>query len=238
MTAQLELGDIAVDVVLKDIKNVHLSVHPPTGRVRIAAPERMKMDAIRLFAISKLGWIKKQQLKLHEQERETPREYLERESHFVWGKRYLLRLVEHDGRPKVELRHRELALFVPPKAAPSDRRAVLDAWYREQLKEAIRPLIAKWEARLGVKVQRLFVQRMKTKWGSCNSDAGNIRLNLQLAKKPPTCLEYVVVHEMIHLLERSHNDRFQSLMNQFMPQWRLHREELNRAPLSHVDWGY
>lgn len=238
MTATLELGDIAVDVVLKDIKNIHLSVHPPTGRVRIAAPERMDMDAIRLFAISKIGWIKAQKTKLLDQERETPREFLERESHFVWGKRYLLQLAERQSRPKVELRHKHLVLNLSPDASEEQKRAAMDDWYREQLKAAIRPLVAKWEHKLGVTVNRFYVQRMKTKWGSCNPPSANIRLNLELAKKPPECLEYVLVHEMVHLLERHHNDRFKANMNHHLPQWRTHRDELNRAPLAHVDWEY
>ena len=168
MVRQLKLGDIAVDVVLKDIKNVHLSVHPPTGRVRISAPSRMSLDNIRVFAISKLGWIKQQQKKLQEQERETPREYLDRESHYVWGKRYLLTVIESDQAPSVELKHNRMLLRVRPGTDEKRRQALVEGWYREQLKNAVPPLIAKWEPLLGVKVKRFFVQRMKTKWGSCN----------------------------------------------------------------------
>ena len=238
MMSQIKLGDIAVDVVLKDIKNVHLSVYPPTGRVRISAPKRMNMETIRVFAISKLDWIKKQQTKLREQERETPREYLDRESHYVWGKRYLLTISERDERAAIELKHSHVHLRVRAGTDEGKRQALVEAWYRELLKEAVLPLLERWQPALDVTVERFCVQRMKTKWGSCNNLARTIRLNTELAKKPPECLEYIVVHEMVHFLERRHNDRFREFMDRFIPQWRLHREELNRAPLAHEDWKY
>jgi predicted metal-dependent hydrolase len=238
MVTQIELGDITVDVVLKDIKNIHLSVYPPTGRVRISAPSRMSMDTIRVFAVSKFGWIKQQQKKLQEQERETPREYLDRESHYVWGKRYLLKVIEGNAAPSVELSHSWMFLKVRPGADERKKQAVVERWYRQQLRRAVPSLIAWWEPLMGVKVERFFVRRMKTRWGSCNPDARSIRLNTELAKKPPTCLEYVVVHEMAHLLERRHNDKFIAYINRFMPQWQYYRQELNRAPLGHVDWDY
>lgn len=227
----LQLGDIDVDVVLKDIKNIHLSVHPPAGKVRITAPLRMDLDTIRVFAITKLAWVKRQQKKLREQERETPREYLDRESHYVWGKRYLLKLVEKDAAPSVELKHSKMVLQLRPAASHEKKQEVLDAWYREQLKTAVPPLIAKWEKALGVQAGKVFVQKMKTKWGSCNPVAGNIRLNTDLAKKPPACLEYIVAHELAHLLERHHNERFIALMDAHMPQWRQIREGLNQLPV-------
>ena len=238
MVAQIHLGDIAVDVVLKDIKNIHLSVHPPAGKVRIAAPLRMDLDTIRVFAITKLAWIKSQQKKLREQERETPREYLDRESHYVWGKRYLLKLAEKEAAPSVELKHNKMILQLRPDASHEKKQEVLDAWYREQLKAAVPLLIAKWEKALGVKAGKVFVQKMKTKWGSCSPDAGNVRLNTDLAKKPLQCLEYIVAHELTHMLERHHNDRFTSLMDAHMPQWRQYREMLNSLPLAHQEWGY
>lgn len=238
MTTQVKLGNIAVDVVLKDIKNVHLSVHPPTGRVCISAPTRMKPEAIRAFAISKLGWIRSRQRKFHAQERESPREYLERESHYVWGRRYLLEIIEREASPSVELRHDKLALQVRPGANETKRKDVLEKWYRNNLKETVPPLIEKWEASLGVSVAKFFVQRMKTKWGGCNHRARTIRLNTELAKKPRECLEYIVVHEMTHLREPTHNDRFVATMDQFMPNWRHRRESLNRLPVSHEDWLY
>jgi len=235
---QINLGEISVEVVKKDIKNIHLSVYPPTGAVRISAPLRMNLDTIRVFAISRLGWIKKQQQKLREQEREAPREYLDRESHFVWGKRYLLKVVEEDAAPRVELKHNKMLLQMRPGTNQDRKQAILEEWYREKLKEAIPPLIAKWEKLMDVKVKRFFVQRMKTKWGSCNANAKSIRLNTELAKKPPEFLEYIIVHEMAHFFERHHNDQFQKHMDRFIPQWQLYRDELNRFPLSHVGWGY
>ena len=238
MVRQLKLGDLAVDVVLKDIKNVHLSVYPPTGRVRISAPSRMRLDRIRLFAISKLGWIKKHQKRLREQEREGRREYLDRESHYVWGRRFLLKVVEEAGAPGVQIRHGTLLLRVRPGAGDATREVVVAGWYRQTLKTAVRPLIEAWEPRLSVTVKRFFVQQMKTKWGSCNPRARTIRLNTELAKKPKECLEYIVLHEMLHLLEPTHSGRFTSLLDQFMPQWRHYRDILNGLPVRHERWSY
>lgn len=235
--SQINLGDIAVDVVLKDIKNVHLSVYPPTGRVRISAPKRMSIDTIRVFAISKLDWIKQQQTKLRAQERETPRDYVDRESHYVWGKRFLLKVVEEDVAPNVQIQHDTLMLRVRPGVAEATRQAVVAAWYRRLLKTAVPPLIEVWEPRLSLRVKRFFVQQMRTKWGSCNTFARTIRLNTELAKKPKECLEYIVVHEMVHLIERTHNARFTSLLDHFMPQWQHHRDTLNRLPVRHERWN-
>jgi len=231
----MNIGEIAVEVFRKDIKNVHLSVYPPTGKVRISAPLRMNLETTRVFAISKLRWIRQQQKKVIDQEREPPREYLDRESHYVWGKRYLLKVIEKHAPPAVELHHRRILLQVRPT---SPKQAVLEEWYRAQLKEAVPALIAKWEALMGVKVNRFFVQRMKTKWGSCSRHSAAIRLNTDLAKKPRECLEYIVVHEMVHLLEPTHNDRFTALMDRFMPGWRHHRERLNRLPVRHENWSH
>jgi predicted metal-dependent hydrolase len=234
----IELGNIAVDVVLKDIKNIHLSVHPPTGKVRISAPARMNVDTIRLFAISKLGWIKQQQHKLREQERETPREYLDRESHYLWGKRYLLKVSESDEPPTVELTQNRLLLRCRRGTDLAKRQTLIDQWYRDQLRQAVPPLLAKWEPLTGTKVDRVFVRQMKTKWGTCNPPAATIRLNTDLAKKPRECLEYIIVHEMLHLLEPTHNARFIALMDQFMPKWKLCRDMLNRLPVRHENWRY
>jgi predicted metal-dependent hydrolase len=238
MVNQLRLGDISVDVVLKDIKNVHLSVYPPTGRVRISAPRRMNLGTIRLFAISKLSWIKHQQTKLREQERETAREYLDRESHYVWGKRYLLKLIEEPSAPRIELKHNKLILRVNQGANHDRKEDVVAQWYREQIKAAVPTLIAKWEPTVGVNVQRVFVQKMKTKWGSCNPALRSVRLNTDLAKKPRECLEYIVVHEMVHMLEPTHNAHFVALMDQLIPHWRMCRDELNRLPVCHEKWSY
>jgi len=238
MAAQLILGGIPVDVVFKNIKNVHLSVYPPTGRVRISAPERMKLDTIRVFAISKLDWIKRQQVKLQGQERETPREYLERESHYLWGKRYLLQILETDAAPEVQLAHHSMLLRVRPGTSEDKKQAIVAQFYREQIRAAIPSLIARWTPIMGVAVNKLYVQQMKTMWGSCNPRARAIRLNTELAKKPRHCLEYILVHELVHFVEPHHGDRFVSLMDKFIPQWRHHREQLNRAPLSHENWHY
>jgi predicted metal-dependent hydrolase len=238
MVAQIELGDILVDVVRKDIKNLHLSVHPPSGKVTISAPSRMAVDAIRVFAIAKLSWIRDQQRKLREQERETEREYVERESHYVWGRRYLLRIVERDAAAAVELKHSKMVLQVRPATDSAKRQAVLEEWYRTELRRAVEPLLAKWEPILGVKAKRVYVQRMKTKWGSCNRVSGNVRLNTDLAKKPPECLEYIVVHELLHLLEPTHNQRFTALLEKFMPKSHWYREQLNGLPVRHETWIY
>ncbi|MEX2493736.1 MAG: SprT family zinc-dependent metalloprotease [Nitrospirales bacterium] len=238
MVSQIQLGDITVDVVKKGIKNIHLSVYPPTGHVRISAPLRMDLDNIRVFAVTKLGWIKSQQQKLCKQARETPREYLNRESHYLWGKRYLLTVAESDQTPSVELKHSRLLLRVRPGTNADKRQAILEEWYRAQLRQAVAPLIAKWERLIGVKVKQFFVQRMKTKWGSCNPDAGSIRLNTDLTKKPQECLEYIVVHEMVHFLESTHNARFVSLMDRFMPKWQFFRDLLNELPVRHEHWQY
>lgn len=238
MATTIQLGAIEAEVILKDIKNVHLSVHPPTGRVRIAAPARMSLDTIRVFAISKLSWIKQQQKQLAEQQRETRREYLERESHYVWGKRYLLSIVERDERPSIELQHSKMLLSVRPGTDAAKRHEIMEHWYREQLRQAAPELIDRWAPRLGVQVAKFFVQRMRTRWGSCNPTTASIRLNTDLAKKPRQCLEYIVVHEMTHLLEPTHNARFVALMDRFLPQWRHHRQTLNRLPVRHEEWEY
>jgi predicted metal-dependent hydrolase len=238
MVTTLKLGAIAVDVVKKDIKNVHLSVYPPDGKVRIAAPLRMNADTIRVFAVSKLSWIKEQQRKLTEQEREPAREYVERESHYVWGKRYLLKMVERDGSPNIELRHSKMVFQIRSTESTDRRQEILDQWYRFQIKEAVQPLIAKWEPVMGVKVDRVFVRRMKTKWGSCSRSSASIRLNTDLAKKPKECLEYIVVHEMAHLIEPTHNRRFIELMNRLMSHWRFYRQLLNQLPVRHENWRY
>ncbi len=236
--SRLTLGDISIEVVQKDIKNIHLSVYPPNGRVRISAPLRMDLDTIRVFAISKLSWVKKQQKKLRSQEREAPREFLNRESHYFKGKRYMLRVIEQDSVPRVVLKHRIIELYVRPGAGLFKKQDTLDEWYRRQLKESIPQIINKWEETMGVQVYEFGVKKMKTKWGSCNRADKRIWLNLELAKKPVECLEYIIVHEMVHLLERNHNDRFVALMDRFMPKWKFYKDELNRLPVRHEDWRY
>ena len=228
----VNVGDLTVDVIWKDIRNLHLSVHPPTGRIRIAAPRTLDLDAVRAFAISRLGWIRKNQRKLVAQPREAMRDYIDRESHYVWGERVLLRLLHQDGPPSVRLTHRSLVVCAPSRMSRDDRHALVEAWYRESLRQAAAPVVARRERQLGVTAKRLFVQRMKTRWGSCHPDSGNIRLNTELAKKPPECLDYVVLHELAHLRERTHTDSFYQLLDSHLPQWRDIRQMLNSLPLS------
>jgi predicted metal-dependent hydrolase len=236
--SQIKLGDIVIEVEQKNIKNIHLSVYPPNGRVKVSAPSRMDLDTIRVFAISKLQWIKKQQKVFENQDRETPREYLTRESHYFLGKRYLLKVIEHDAAPKVELTKKEIKVFIRPNSTRSKRKETLDEWYRTELKKILPAIIKKWEDVIGVQSNDYGIKKMRTKWGTCNREAKRIWLNLELAKKPVECIEYIVVHELVHFLERSHNERFIAYMDKFMPKWRFHRDELNRLPFSHVDWKY
>ena len=236
---QITVSNIVVDVVRKDIKNLHLAVHPPDGRVRVSAPLRVDDQAVRLAVISRWAWIKRQQAKFENQERQSAREYLSGESHYYQGNRYLLNVIYHSAPPRVVVRNKtKLDLFVRTGSNIARRERVLLDWYRQQLKQAIPPLIARWEPITGVQVVDWGVKQMKTKWGTCSIQARRIWLNLELVKKPAHCLEYILVHEMVHLLERNHNDRFVAYMTQFMPQWQLYREELNRAPLGHETWDY
>lgn len=239
MKGYIRVGGINVEVVRKNIKNLHVGVYPPEGRVRVAAPLLMSNEAVRLAVISKLAWIKRQKAHFLEQPRQSKREYVPRESHYFMGRRYLLNVVEHDGRAKVEIRRsRQLDLFVPAGADAVQREKVLMEWYRKELKARIPGLIEKWQAVIGVQVADWGVKRMKTKWGSCNREARRIWINLELAKKPIHCLEYIIVHEMVHILERHHNEQFAAKMDAFMASWRLYRDELNRAPLSNEKWEY
>ena len=235
---EIQLGEINIEVTQKDIKNVHLSVYPPFGQVKIAAPTRMDLDTIRIYAITKLAWIRKQQKKIKSQKREAPREYLTQESHYYLGKRYMLKVIEHNLAPFLKLKHNTIELYIRPKTDTAKRKEILDQWYRTKLKEMIPILITKWEKVMAVEVKDFGIKKMKTKWGTCNIEAQRIWLNLELAKKPTNYLEYIIIHEMTHLLERNHNSRFVALMNQFMPNWREVKEELNRLPVSHVEWTY
>jgi predicted metal-dependent hydrolase len=233
------ISGITVQVIRKDIKNLHLGVYPPEGRVRVAAPVSLSDDAVRLAVISRLSWIKKQQAQFAGQERQSAREYVSGESHYYQGNRYLLNVVYHDGPSAVIIRDKTtLDLIVRVGSDTARRERVLLDWYRVQLKEMVPPLVVKWEAVMGVEVAEWGVKHMKTLWGACNPDARRIWLNLELVKKPVGCVEYIVVHEMVHLLERRHNTRFVALMDEFLPQWRLHREVLNAAPLGHAEWEY
>jgi len=236
---RIKVGDLDVDVVRKDIKNLHISVYPPDGSVRVSTPHRLDDDAIRLAVISKLPWIRRHQARFVSQERQSAREFVSGESHYYLGQRYLLNVIYHHAPPRVELRNNQTVdLFVREGSDTAKREKVLLEWYRRQLKELIPPFIAKWEPVIGERVQDWGVKRMKTKWGSCNIEARRIWLNLELAKKPINCLEYVTVHEIVHFHERLHNDRFVALMDDFMPKWRLYRDELNAAPLGYPAWDY
>lgn len=235
---QITLGNISVDVTQKAIKNVHLSVYPPTGRVRISAPLRMNLDTIRVFVISKLSWIKRQQNKFRNQVREAPREYITRESHYYLGKRYLLNVIEHDAPPQVNIKHETVEMHVRPNTSKMKRQEILDGWYRQRLKEIVPGIIAQYEKMMDVKVVEFGIKKMRTRWGTCSRMPKRIWLNLELAKKPREHIEYIVVHEMTHLLERRHNERFVAFMDQFLMKWRFYKEGLNRIPLRHENWSY
>lgn len=236
---QIEVSGIPVMVVRKDIKNLHLAVYPPHGRVRVAVPLRTSDETVRLAVVSRLGWIRRQQKTLEQQERQSQREMLTGESHFVQGRRYRLNVIEEDAPASLAICNgKTLELRVRPGTDREKRRDILQRWYRHLLRDQILDLLAKWEPIIGVEVAHCGIKRMKTKWGTANIEAKRVWVNLELAKKPPACLEYILVHEMVHLLERHHNDRFRAYMDRFMPPWRTHREKLNRAPLAHEDWDY
>ena len=235
----MEVGGIAVEVLRKNIKNLHLGVYPPDGRVRVSAPRHFDDAAVRLAIITRLDWIRRHQAALRRQSRQSQREFVTGESHYFAGRRYRLDVIERDGAPEVRLRNNQtLELRVRPGTERSKREAVLHGWYRQQLRAQLPALVAQWEPVVGVSVNEVRIKRMKTRWGSCNIKAKRVWLNLELAKKPAACLDYVLVHELVHLLERRHNRRFRELMDRFMPQWRLHRDELNRAPLARESWRY
>lgn len=236
MTESIQLGELTIEVTRKAVKNVHLSVHPPAGHVTLVAPTSTRLEVARAYAISKLGWIRDQQEKLQAQARETPRQFVERESHYLWGRRYLLSVVEKDAKPGVKLDHRRITLTVRPGSTPEKREEVIHDWHRALLHQAIPALLQKWQPVLDVTVSAYFLQRMKTKWGGCNHRAGTIRLNTELVKKPKDLLDYVVVHEMLHLIEPTHSQRFIDLLDKHYPNWREARAELNELPLAAETW--
>jgi predicted metal-dependent hydrolase len=236
MTETIQLGEITILVTKKDIKNVHLSVHPPDGHVTLVAPSATRLDVARAYAITKLGWIRQQQEKLNSQAREAPRRFIERESHFLWGRRHLLSIAYRDAKPSVSLDHKRITLTMRPGSSESKRAEVIHEWHKSLLHGAVPPLIEKWEPKLSVKVHGYFLQRMKTKWGGCNHKAGHIRINTELVKKPKDLLEYVIVHEMAHLLEPNHSERFIAILEQHYPTWREARAELNELPLATENW--
>jgi len=229
---RIQVGEIPVEVVLKNIRNVHLSVYPPKGRVRISAPSSSKLDNLRLYAISRLSWIKKQRNRILGQERETPRSFVCRESHYLWGKRYLLDISEGRSPQGVKISHGEIHLSVPPRAKRTRRAEILEAWRRGELKKELPEVVSRWSKRLGVSPRNVFVQKMRTQWGSCNHQTRNIRLNTELTKKPRQCLDYVVLHEMAHLLKPTHSKEFTGILDEQMPMWREIKKGLNRLPIS------
>lgn len=235
---KITIDDIHIDVVHKVMINIRLSVHPPLGRVRISAPFRMDLDTIRVFVISKLNWIKKQQHRIRSQEREAPGKYISGESHYYLGRRYLLNVIERNASPKVAINHESMEMYIRPNTCMGKRKVILAEWYRQRIKEIVPGLIAQYEKAMKVQVSELGIKKMKTRWGSCSIRAKRIWLNLELAKKPIDCIEYVVVHELVHLLERNHNERFKALMDTYLPKWRFYKEELNRHPLRHEEWSY
>jgi predicted metal-dependent hydrolase len=237
MTETIQLGDIVIAMTRKPIKHVHLSVHPPSGRATLVAPTGTRLEVARAYAISKIGWIRDQRAKLQAQARDTPRHFVQRESHYLWGRRYLLSVVEEDVKPSVRLSHRKITLTVRPGSSRVKRDQVMRQWHRALLHEVLPPLVGKWQAKLGVTVSGYFLQRMKTKWGSCNHRAGNMRFNTELVRKPKDLLEYVIVHEMLHLIEPTHSERFIHLLHEHYPTWREARAELNALPLSAETWS-
>ena len=237
MTETIQIGEIAVAVTRKHIKHAYLSVHPPNGHVTLVAPKGTRPEVARAFAVSKVGWIRDQQAKIQGQARETPRQFIERESHYLWGRRHLLSIVEKDAKPSVHLTPSRITLTVRPGASTAKREEVVHEWHKALLHEVVPQLIRKWEAQLGVTVSGYFLQRMKTKWGSCNHRSGNIRLNTELVKKPKDLLESVIVHEMMHLIEPSHSEHFTRLMDRHFSSWREAREELNQFPLRAEKWS-
>jgi predicted metal-dependent hydrolase len=235
----LQLGTVEALVVRKPIKNLHLSVLPPNGWVRISAPERMKDDAIRTLIALRLPWIKKQQARFAGQERQTRREYISGENCYFLGKRYRLEVVCKDDVPGVFLKGKnKIVLQVRPRSSVIKRQEVMFEWYRCELRKVIKNMMPKWQKNIGVQPNVLAIKRMRTRWGTCNTDNKKITLNLELIKKPINHIEYILVHELLHLVERRHNKIFYSMMNEYIPKWKSIRQELNKSILPYEEWGF
>jgi predicted metal-dependent hydrolase len=231
---QIQVLDLTIDVVKKDIKNMHLAVYPPTGRIRIASPIDVNDEAIRLFAISKIRWIKKHQKNFYEQLREAPREYITGESHYFDGKRYLLSVIERYGKHELKIKNKSyIELYVSPIATIEAKEKVFNGWYRDHLKEIVPDIIKNWEEKTSLNCEYWDIKKMRTRWGSCNIEKSKIILNLELAKKPRHCLEYVIVHELMHFFERNHNDHFKGLLDKYMPNWKTYKRELDNLPVAY-----
>ncbi|HPR17434.1 MAG TPA: SprT family zinc-dependent metalloprotease [Candidatus Cloacimonadota bacterium] len=227
---KITVSNISIDIVRKDIKNIHLTIYPPNGRIKVSTPLKIDNDSLRLFIISKMGWIKKKLHELENQERQSARKYISGENHYYWGKRYILNVI-YQKAPlpnQVQVRNKKfIDLSIRENSSQQIRKHALYSWYRSEIKKAIPSLISKWEKKLNVSVSNWGVKIMKTKWGTCNTDAKRIWLNLELVKKPSYCLDYIVLHEMMHLIERTHSDRFNNLMDKYFPNWKSVRKELN-----------
>ncbi|WP_394173485.1 M48 family metallopeptidase [Thalassotalea litorea] len=235
----IRIGEIDVELNRRDIKNIHLSVLPPNGRVRLSIPTDTSEQKIRLAIINKLAWIKKQQSDFASQERQSIREMVNGECHYLWGKKYRLKLTEAQGKYSVYAKGSgNLELAVSEDTSTENKLKLLNRFYREEMQTSLEKLLPKWQKKLGVESNALNIKKMKTKWGSCNIQAKRIWINLELAKKPPECMEYILVHELIHLLERHHNERFRALMDKHLPNWRERRDLLNSLPLAYEDWSY
>jgi len=236
-TNVLQVCDLNVETIKKDIKNIHLGVYPPTGRVRVAAPLKTTDEAIELLVISKMSWIQKQQSKFIKQERQPKREYVSGESHYFFGRRYLLNVQKTEDKPRVEIkRTKYIDLYVKEDTNHKKKEKIIEDFYRSKIKKQIPNLLEKWQKLIGVKVNEVRIKKMKTKWGSCNPKAKRIWLNLELAKKPLHCMEYVMVHEMLHFIEKNHSDKFRYLISSYLPQWDQNKKELNNSILSYSRW--
>lgn len=227
----MRIGELTFEFIRKPIKNLHISVLPPTGALRVAAPEAMTDTAVRMAVVKRIPWIKKQQAAFLQQARESARELVSGETHYLWGKRYRLEVLETAGKHRLEVGHQRFKLNVTPDTRVENRLKVIEAYYRQALKDQLAVLLPIWSARLGVIVQDLRIQKMKTKWGSCAIENGRIIINLELAKKPIECLEYVLVHELAHLLERKHSERFVAILNEYLPDWSERKALLAAYPL-------
>jgi predicted metal-dependent hydrolase len=235
---QIKVNDIEIDVVRKDIKNMHLAVYPPTGRIRIAVPLRVNDESVRLFIASKMAWIKRNQRNFKSQERQSPYEYVERESHYFLGKRYLLQVIESNKQQVILKNKTTIQLFAKSGSSIQQKATIMNNWYRKELNILIVPLLDQWTKKIGVEPTEWQIRQMKTQWGSCNTELKKITLNLELARKPINCIEYILVHELVHLLERYHNDNFLAYMDKYFPNWKVLKKELNSLPFSHSEWEY
>ena len=232
MSETLKIGSIDIEIHRKDVKNLNITVHPPLGDVRVSAPLSMSETAVRMAIIGRLAWIKKQQADFNEQRRQSKREMMSGESHYLWGKHYRLNVIERHGKHVIKKHGHLLDLYVSPNSTVENRRKVIEEFYRSELKIALDELLVEWQKRLQVKMNAYGIRKMKTKWGSCNTDAARTLFNLELAKKPYECLEYIVVHELVHLLVRTHNDEFKALMDLHVPDWKQRKALLKDQPLT------